>query len=211
MVGFLPSGSPAPGRASTVSCFWSLPTDSIAHVKAAGLDAFCKQVLSMEPRARPLLDQLSSTDDLIAAHYTDAVTSPCYDGMVCYLGDAKHAMSPQLGQGANLALWDAMVLADLFAEAAPRQGASIGEPGVAGQVQSTLARFDRQRRRHTGIYRIASKWLTPWFQSDWSVLGPLRDACMLPASRIGWLRRQMLLSLAGVKSGWLTSMRVPRW
>jgi hypothetical protein len=33
-----------------------------------------------------------------------------------FIGDTTHATSPQLGQGANLALRDAMYLADAFAD-----------------------------------------------------------------------------------------------
>lgn len=55
-------------------------------------------------------------------------------GRVALLGDAAHAMSPALGQGACQALEDAVTLADCL------DGAEVGE---------ALRRYDRMRRRRT--------------------------------------------------------------
>ncbi|MFC6017087.1 FAD-dependent monooxygenase [Plantactinospora solaniradicis] len=59
---------------------------------------------------------------------------PCYRrGSVVLLGDAAHAMTPNLGQGAAQAIEDAVVL-----------GATVGEG--AGDLAAGLIRYDRQRR-----------------------------------------------------------------
>ena len=50
-------------------------------------------------------------------------------------------------------------------------------------------------------YQWGSRWLTPIFQSRWSLLGLPRDACMGPMCRVGLLRRVMLESLVGIKTG----------
>ncbi|MGH3659011.1 MAG: FAD-dependent monooxygenase, partial [Micromonosporaceae bacterium] len=59
-------------------------------------------------------------------------------GGVALLGDAAHAMTPNLGQGACLALEDAITLGTLVSEAVP------GAP-----LDGVLARYDRLRRRRT--------------------------------------------------------------
>jgi len=59
-------------------------------------------------------------------------------GGVALLGDAAHAMTPNLGQGACLALEDAITLGTLVAE---------GIPG--GSLDGVLSRYDRLRRRRT--------------------------------------------------------------
>jgi 2-polyprenyl-6-methoxyphenol hydroxylase-like FAD-dependent oxidoreductase len=56
------------------------------------------------------------------------------------------------------------------------------------------------------FYATASRWLTPAFQSSHGWLAPPRDALTQPLSRVSWIRRQMLASLAGVKTGVLGSM-----
>jgi 2-polyprenyl-6-methoxyphenol hydroxylase-like FAD-dependent oxidoreductase len=56
-------------------------------------------------------------------------------GSVVLLGDAAHAMTPNLGQGGGQALEDAIVLA-----------AAVGS---TGDVAAALARYDRERRART--------------------------------------------------------------
>ena len=106
-----------------------------------------------------------------------------HEGRVVFLGDAAHATSPQLGQGANLALMDARSLAkhvpDLDAHA-------------------------RDRHAHTRFYQYASRWLTPMFQSDRIWLGPVRDLLVPIGSRIPWFRKHALAAMAGTKSGWFS-------
>ena len=108
-----------------------------------------------------------------------------------YLGDAAHAMSPQLGQGANLALVDAWVLSECLAAAPPAQA---------------LANYSRLRRFNLLYYQLATRYLTPFFQSDLEPVGWFRDVAMPLASKIPWVRRQMIASMAGVKNGLFSMM-----
>jgi 2-polyprenyl-6-methoxyphenol hydroxylase-like FAD-dependent oxidoreductase len=103
------------------------------------------------------------------------------------VGEAAHAMSPQLGQGANLALYDAKILGECFA--------------TERDVPSALARYDRERRAHLGFYQFATRWLTPFFQGDWSVFGMLRDLGMPIGLAIPPIREQMVRSMLGIKRG----------
>ncbi len=67
-----------------------------------------------------------------------------HDGRVCLLGDAAHAMSPSAGQGASLAMEDALVLARCLRD--------------AGQPAAAFAAFERERRpRVDAIFREARR------------------------------------------------------
>jgi 2-polyprenyl-6-methoxyphenol hydroxylase-like FAD-dependent oxidoreductase len=114
------------------------------------------------------------------ARYLDVVMRDFHRGNVVFLGDAAHAMSPQLGQGANLALLDAAALADAL-----RSG-----EGVAG--------YTRRRRAHVRFYAFASRWMTPFFQSGRDRLALPRDTMMGPAARVPWIGRQMVRTMAGL-------------
>ncbi len=190
MLGFLPTGRVTADGPPLTSMFWSIALDRAAAVHAAGLDAWKRDVLAMTPLAAPLLEQVTDTRQLITAGYYDVVARRTFDltnGAVVCLGDAAHAMSPQLGQGANLALVDAMVLAGCLSE--------------EHNLPAALERFDAVRRPGVRYYQFASRWLTPIFQSDLEAVAPLRDMFMGPMCRLPLLRGQMLESLVGIKTG----------
>jgi 2-polyprenyl-6-methoxyphenol hydroxylase-like FAD-dependent oxidoreductase len=101
------------------------------------------------------------------------------------IGDAAHATSPQLGQGTNLALEDARVLASCVS--------------ACRDLETALQRFHTERIDHVRYYQLASWGLTPFFQSSFLGLSPLRDLLMGPVCRFPPTRRLMLTTLAGVQ------------
>lgn len=182
LVGFLPTGTPQ----DLLSFFWSIRLDELAAWRAAPLDVWKEHVLRLAPQSVGLLDQIDDHRQLAVAVYHD-VRFPCWHGdRVAILGDAGHALSPQLGQGVNLALMDALALAD----ALERQ-----------PLPAALAAYSATRRRHLRFYQFATRWATPFFQSDTLWLGRARDVAFPLAHRIPWVRRQMIATMAGRKTG----------
>lgn len=196
MLGLLPTGVPAPGMAPTVAIFWSMPIDQLGAWRAAGLRAWVDVARWLAPVAEPLLQQIDSLDQFVASPYVDATARPCFRGSAVLLGDAAHAMSPQLGQGANLALADAAALADALRD-------------HAGDVPRALAMFERQRRPIWSAYARLTRWLTPAFQSELNLLGPPRDLLLPLACRFPPTRQQMLDALGGSKTGLFTAAPLP--
>jgi 2-polyprenyl-6-methoxyphenol hydroxylase-like FAD-dependent oxidoreductase len=189
-VGFLPTGlgpASSPEAAPVVSLFYSVRMDRVEALRRRGLDAFKQEIEALDPRSEFLLDQIESFDQLLPASYLDVVLGAWHGDGVAYVGDAAHATSPQLGQGCNLALVDAQVLAECLHE--------------LGELPSALSEYSRRRRAHLAFYQLATRWLTPFFQSDRLWLGRLRDALMGPACALGPIRRQMIRTMAGIKCG----------
>ena len=114
-----------------------------------------------------------------------------YKRQVLAIGDCAHGMSPQLGQGANMALIDAH---ELSAEL----GADVGRDWSA-----VFARYSRRRRAHLRFYGQASKGLTPMFQSHAVVAPWLRDRFFGWGGRLPYIHQQSIATLAGYKTGWL--------
>ena len=58
------------------------------------------------------MTSIGDAGQLRRASYRDAVLRRWSRGRLVLIGDAAHSMSPQLGQGVNMALMDALALRD---------------------------------------------------------------------------------------------------
>ncbi|MFL5319534.1 MAG: FAD-dependent oxidoreductase [Myxococcaceae bacterium] len=188
LFGLLPTGL-GPGESAThkVSIFWSLRADELEGWRSAGLSPWKDEILSWAPQAEGALAQISKPEQVLFSTYQDVVMEQWHKANVVVLGDAAHAMSPQLGQGCNLALMDAQALADAV------------ERSV--DVPSALALYSESRREHLAWYQFATRWLTPLFQSDWPMVGALRDALMGWSCRVPFIGQQMVESMCEVSMG----------
>lgn len=190
LLGLLPTGLGPSGTGSDehrVSLFWSIRGDRIDAFRRAGLASWKAQVLRYEPKAAFVLSQIEDVDQLLSANYHDVVMSRWHTPRQVFVGDAAHAMSPQLGQGTNLALLDASALCGALEARLP--------------LAVALERYSRSRREHLDFYQFASRWLTPLFQSDLQALGPMRNAAMRLGCGLPLFRNEMLRTLAGIKRG----------
>ncbi len=193
LLGFLPTGTAPESDTPIVSMFWSLRVDQLEAWRAAGLAPWRDEVLRLDARAEPILATLTDLAPVLFSRYRDVAMKPWHGDRIVFLGDAAHAMSPQLGQGANLALLDAVVLADVIAQA-------------PDDVPRALAAYSAARRRHLGFYQLATRALTPLFQSDSRVLGWLRDRVFPHSSWFRYFRRRMVRCMVGADLG---LMRAP--
>jgi 2-polyprenyl-6-methoxyphenol hydroxylase-like FAD-dependent oxidoreductase len=191
MVGVLPIGRHEGADRDLLAFFWSLRSADYAAWQAAGLDAWKKQVLSIWPETRVILDQISSPAQMTLARYGHHTLARPYGDRIAFIGDAAHATSPQLGQGTNMALLDAWAL-----------GMAIGIAiGSASPVTEGLSHYAKLRRWHVRSFQLASLALTPFYQSDSSSIAWLRDQLFDPVSRLPVARR----IVAGLVSGLLGS------
>jgi 2-polyprenyl-6-methoxyphenol hydroxylase-like FAD-dependent oxidoreductase len=184
MFGVLPAGVGPNGNTPLVTVFWSIPASQHDRVRDDGLGKLKARLSRHSRDAEPLVHQLTDMSQVLFAAYMD-VRMPRWDvGPVVYVGDAGHAMSPQLGQGANIALNDAFVLGECLRD--------------ESDVVSALAAYSRRRRWTLGYYQLATRWLTPFFQSDYAFLGVMRDYAMPITTRLPLLRTVMLRSMTGL-------------
>lgn len=176
MAGVLPIGCLPGESVPKASFFWSLHIDRLPSWRKRGLDAWKAQVVALWPQTRVLLDQIDDPEQLVFARYAHrTLADPAVHGMI-HIGDAWHSTSPQLGQGANMALLDAYALR-LGLRAHP-------------QVNDAVEHAVRLRRSHIGLYQLISALFTPVYQSDSRLLPLLRDwlvgplSTMWPATKI---------------------------
>jgi len=187
MIGVLPSGRVDGSEGRQISVFWSLPLRQFPLWHVNGLDRWREDCARLMPGIDSLLSQIQSEDQMTFASYFDVRTWFSGHDHSVVIGDAGHATSPQLGQGASMALFDAMVLADCLER----------EPNVLG----ALREFSEARRRHIRFYQKASKWMTPFFQSGHGYLAPPRDLLLGPFCKVPWIQREMAATMCGFKDG----------
>lgn len=170
MVGVLPIGQSADGQ-SLAAFFWSLKAADYEALKREGLDAWKHVVLQNWPQIQPYLDAIGGFETMTLARYVHhTMVDPTGDGLV-FVGDSAHSTSPQLGQGANMALLDARAL-------------YLGLRDKGDDLEGALAHYAGLRRNHVRLYQALSAMFTPFYQSDSRVLPVIRDVFVSALSRI---------------------------
>jgi 2-polyprenyl-6-methoxyphenol hydroxylase-like FAD-dependent oxidoreductase len=199
LLGVLPTGT---GPLTTdapqqhISLFWSVRADQWSAFRARPITEFKQSVQLLIPALADVLRELQAPEQLLYSSYMDVVMQRWHTRHVVHLGDSAHAMSPQLGQGANLALLDAWTLAQCL--------------NHHETVPAALDAYSRTRRSHLNYYQLVTRWLTPFFQSDYALLGWLRDLGMPILNRFSVFNRAMAMGMCGTADGhpWRT-LRLP--
>lgn len=195
MAGMLPVGGRPGDPAPQISFFWSMRGDALQAFDPRGFDAWKHETLRLWPALDAALAGVGCAADLFKARYRDvALGKTWHRGRCVLLGDVAHAMSPQLGQGVNMALCDARSLRD-----------SLRTEAV---LNTALQRYADDRRRHVAIYQFWSRWLTPLFQSESKLMAMARDLSLLPSSRLPWVGTHVHRVLAGTQHGVLGSVKL---
>ncbi|SFO25547.1 2-polyprenyl-6-methoxyphenol hydroxylase [Mesorhizobium sp. NFR06] len=170
MVGVLPIGRPEPGAADMAAFFWSLKPADAEKVRAEGLDAWKASVVSVWPACEAFTGQIDSFDQLSLARYGHHTMALPAGRRLAVIGDAAHSTSPQLGQGANMALLDAAALSHALAQ--------------ANNVDDAIGIYASARRWHVRVFQALSLSLTPFYQSDSTSLPFVRDRMVAALARI---------------------------
>ncbi|UNE46723.1 FAD-dependent monooxygenase [Aquisalinus flavus] len=186
MAGVLPIGQPAGSDVRQAAFFWSIKQEHFDSWRRVPLDQWKEAVLRVWPQAIAFVDQIASHDDLVMARYRHRTRRDPVSGRTVHLGDSFHATSPQLGQGANMALLDALAL-DTALDMQPDLDTALGE-------------YARMRATHVWLYQFISLVFTPFYQSDSRLVAALRDHLLSPASRLApvqWLLGGMVAGELG--------------
>jgi 2-polyprenyl-6-methoxyphenol hydroxylase-like FAD-dependent oxidoreductase len=191
MFGILPSGINH-NRKRIVSVFWSLPIR-------------LKETYSIENVLEAMKFHLSHENSyffekLKQANYSFAVYADVYmqrysDENIVFIGDAAHGMSPQLGQGANMAFIDSYFLDKTLADS-------------NYNVELTLKNYTYLRKKHLKFHSQASKFLTPLFQSDQRLYGRFRDLLLTISKQMKFSRKMSSQILCGKRTSWISNKEI---
>jgi salicylate hydroxylase len=194
MVGVLPTGHCRGGSGRELVLFWSLRADELETWRARGLASWRAEVTALWPECAALLETIVEPGQLAFARYAHrALSSPTGERLI-HIEDAWHSASPQLGQGANMALLDAWALAEGLASGGP--------------LDRRLTRAVALRRGHVRLYRWLTAAFTQLYQSDAVLPALLRDVVLAPLSRFGPGPRIQATMVAGLAGAPLERLRL---
>ena len=153
MLGVLPVGTrPDSGDGRWLTFYYSLRGDAHRRVRwrrARDAASRCRRAVARARRTHARADRSGAAQSRTLPRRRAA--TPWRDRTV-FIGDAAHGMSPQLGQGVNMALLDAQALAT--------------RSRAHADIAAALAHYARARAQPRRDLSALSRWLTPLFQSD---------------------------------------------
>lgn len=186
MAGVLPIGTLPNQKQQQIAFFWSLRADCLQSWRDQGLEKWKGDVLALWPETKAFLDQISTAEQLTFAHYAHRSLKHPIEAALIHIGDAWHSTSPQLGQGANMALLDAYALAR----------ALRANDALAKALNNAV----QMRKWHVQIYQALSIVFTPAYQSDSNILPFIRDQLVGPFSKL-WPFTKILAALVSGSVG----------
>lgn len=184
MIGVLPVGRQPRTKAPLATFFWSLKHADYPRWREQGLDAWKAQVLSFWPETAPILDTITDPDQMTLARYGHHTLRTPVEAKLAVIGDAAHSTSPQLGQGVNMGLLDALALSDALERHA--------------DLDRVLRAYAARRRWHVRLYQALSLVFTPFYQADGRMLPLVRDQVLGPVSRLPGAGRLLAATVSGV-------------
>ena len=175
---------PLPENRTYVFC--SVPLGQWQDIRANRLGEWVESWRDFGSPVYPLMRSIEDWNRAVYDELSDLRVDRWYNQRVVLLGDAAHAMTPNLGQGANSAMVDGLVLVNLLVETA-----NTGDWRIAARRYEQLRKPFVTRLQRAALMggRIAS-WKSKYARG-------MRDGTLRLLDRVGPVRRASMKIAAG--------------
>jgi 2-octaprenylphenol hydroxylase len=164
---------------------WTTTPEEAAWGTAANDAEFCARLTAaFEARLGAVLETTPRLGFPLVRRHAGTYAA----GRVALVGDAAHVIHPLAGQGLNLGLLDAAVIAELLANASP---AALAHP------QTLLRRYSRQRRPGNLTMIALTEALNEGFARTNPLLAGLRRMGLSLTERTAPLKRLLIAHAMG--------------
>jgi 2-polyprenyl-6-methoxyphenol hydroxylase-like FAD-dependent oxidoreductase len=187
IAGMLPIGVHPETGDPSVSLFWSIRESRLNRWKKEELHKWKSEITGLFPELSPLINKINGHDDILFASYSHITMNKWHDDNLLCIGDAGHAMSPQLGQGVSLGVYDAWIMANCLKD--------------FSNIPEAFAEYSKRRKNHIRWMQFVSKLVSPMFQSSASNWAPYRDIVFQAIHKFDFTYKLMLSTLSGVQRG----------
>jgi salicylate hydroxylase len=174
-IGVMPIGKLALTGKPQVALFWNLKWADYPQWRSGDLDEWKIHCIKNWPSTAPFLEKVTHHDQMYLAKFLRHTLPFPYGRNIAFVGDAAHATNPQLGQGINMSLIDAVVLAAVL----NRQS----------DLTVALKQYAKLRKNHIAFYQLMARVLTPFYQSDNTLAIRCRDWLYEPLSSIPMVKK----------------------
>ena len=188
VLAFLPISNSSTPKTNLCSIVWSCPQEQ-AEVLLALDEAEFNVALSKEFEGK--LGNIIASGPRAAIPLRQRHAKKYVKGGMVLVGDAAHTIHPLAGQGVNLGLMDAYVLADEI-----KQGLARNLPAHDAQL---LARFERRRMPENLTMMAAMESFKRLFEVQNPVLRWARNWGMSKVNKLGFVKNHLAMQAMGIE------------
>jgi 2-polyprenyl-6-methoxyphenol hydroxylase-like FAD-dependent oxidoreductase len=179
--------------------YCSVPLGRWGHIRAHQLEDWIQGWRSFGPEVEQILRRVPDWDLVNYDEISELYLDQWYRNRVFFCGDSAHAMTPDLGQGANSAMTDVFILIQMLNEAYTK---GIAWDQVGQHYQALRKPFVQKIQKQSRLSSEFSDWTSP-------LMRMIRPALFFLLNTVPSLKRHLMYLSSGYQAKENVYFKVP--